>query len=189
VLPINEEGVCTVGFIGSYSHPPNVEALVWLIEEIVPAVSERKPNVQFLVAGRNPPESIVKRAPRNVQFLGFVETLPAFYKQCSVVIAPLLSGGGVKIKVAEALSFGKPVVTTSVGVEGMNADDGVHLIVADATGPFVEAIIRLLQDVGLREQLTLAATKLSAEQFSVEHWLARCKKLLGMAPSVFARVR
>lgn len=175
------EGTCTVGFIGSYGHPPNVEALAWLIDEIVPAVSAKLPNVQFLVAGRNPPEALVRRARSNVQFLGFVDSLPAFYRQCSVVAAPLRSGGGVKIKVAEALSFGKAVVTTSVGVEGISAGSGEHLVVADIPQPFADAVVQLLCDAGIRARLSDAATRLAASQFSVELWLARCVSLLKAA--------
>lgn len=172
------DGVPTIGFIASFGYHPNIEALTWLMDEVIPAVFARQPNVRWLIAGRNPPEALVRRAPANLQFLGFVESLPDFYRQCTVIVAPLRSGGGVKVKVAEALSFGKPIITTSVGVEGIGAVSGEHLVVRDAPGPFAEAITQLVNDESLRERLAQAAAKLAVDKFSEQAWLRRCKALL-----------
>ena len=177
--PVGEEaGICTVGFVGSYGHPPNVEALAWLIDEIVPAVSAQQPNTRYLVAGRNPPEALVRRAPASVEFLGFVESLSVFYKQCAVVVAPLRSGGGVKIKVAEALCFGKPVVTTSVGIEGVDVKNGEGVFIADSTSEFVDLVFNLLRDPLWRHRIAKQTANIAKAQFAWSDWLSRVRHLL-----------
>ncbi|XVJ69099.1 MAG: glycosyltransferase [Rhizobacter sp.] len=163
----------TVGFIGSFSYPPNHEAMVHFLTHIVPRVNAQSPSVEFVIAGRAPPDSLKELAPANVRFVGFVESLPEFYASCSVIVAPLLSGGGVKIKVAEALCFGKAVVTTSVGAEGMPIENGIHAMVENDPQRFAQAISELLANSALREKYEQAAGALADQTFSIDTWLSR----------------
>lgn len=164
-----------VGFMGSFGHAPNVEALDFLCRGIAPLSQTLQPATAFVVAGRNPPPAITASAPSNVRFLGFVESLADFYGQCDVVIAPLLSGGGVKIKVAEALAHGKAVVTTAIGAEGLDVENGRHLLLADSAKAFVHQLEKLRTDNALRQRLQTEAYASARSQFEGASWLARIK--------------
>jgi polysaccharide biosynthesis protein PslH len=166
-------GASAVGFIASFSHPPNREALAHFLSHIVPQVNAQTEGVEFLIAGREPPKSMMTGVPANVRFLGFVESLPDFYANCSVIVAPLLSGGGVKIKVAEALCYGKAVVTTPVGAEGMPIENGLHAMVESDPQRFARAISLLLASSELRERYEKAASSLAEQAFSIDAWLTR----------------
>ena len=168
----------TVGFIGSFSHQPNVEALAFLLLHIVPALHRRHPNLQVIVAGRNPPPALVAGATPQIRFLGFVETLDQFYGQCTVVAAPLLSGGGIKIKVAEALCHGKAVVTTSIGAEGIPLLDGHNAFIANAPEGFSDRISRLLCDSALRQRIESEAHACARRTFGRAAWRTRVTTLL-----------
>lgn len=167
-----------VGFIGSYGHPPNVEALHYLLADVVGRVTEQVPDVTFLIAGRNPPAALQSMAGPNVSFVGFVDSLDDFYGRCSVIVAPLLSGGGVKIKVAEALGYGKAVVTTSVGAEGMALAHGVNVLVADDPKAFSNAVIYLLGNDTERGRLSRAASECAQQMFSAQNWSRKVGELL-----------
>ncbi len=171
--PQPSTNTATVGFIASFTHPPNREALAHFLTHIVPLVNAQSAGVEFVIAGREPPDSLVQGAPSNVRFVGFVESLPDFYASCSVIVAPLLSGGGVKIKVAEALCFGKAVVTTPVGAEGMPIENGIHAMVESEPQRFALAISELLASTALREKYEQAAGTLADQAFSIDTWLLR----------------
>ncbi|WP_417070249.1 glycosyltransferase [Niveibacterium terrae] len=172
-----------VGFLASFGHMPNVEGLSFLLECIAPGLSREIPGLEFLIAGRNPPEALVRAAPANVRFIGFVDSLADFYAQCTVVVAPLLSGGGVKIKVAEALSYGKAVVTTSVGAEGMELEDGVHAAISDVPGEMIQRLAALLRSPEARKKLESGALLLAQSEFSRSAWRQKCGDLLkGLGP-------
>ena len=167
-----------VGFIGSYSYPPNVEALHYLLTDVVARVTEQMPSVNFLIAGRNPPATLRSMAAPNVRFVGFVDSLDDFYGECLVVVAPILSGGGVKIKVAEALSYGKAVVTTSVGAEGMTLAHGENIFIADDPRKFSDAVIYLLGNETERNRLSRTAGECAQQLFSAQNWSRKVAVLL-----------
>ena len=167
-----------IGFIGSFSHPPNIEALRFICEEIAPLAFESDLGLIFLIAGRNPPEHIIQHAPSNVVFLGFVERLSDFYDQVDVVIAPLLSGGGVKIKVAEAMLYGKAIVTTAIGAEGLGVQNGSELLVADSAREFVDHLEQLLDSEELAIKLEIQSRRHAEEVLDCEKWRQRVLKNL-----------
>jgi glycosyltransferase involved in cell wall biosynthesis len=172
-----------VGFLASFVHVPNAEGLRFLLECIVPVLNREIPELEFLIAGRNPPEALVRAAPENVLFLGFVDSLADFYAQCSVVVAPLLSGGGVKIKVAEALSYGKAVVTTSVGAEGMELEDGKDIQIADSADEFAHRILDLIRDPSRRQRVEASARNVAIRAFCCLAWRRRVGELIRDAVS------
>lgn len=134
-------------FVGGYDHSPNEDGVCWFIEEVLPGIVERIPNIVFHVAGSNPTERILSLASENVDVCGFLsdEELSALYNQCKVVVAPLRFGAGVKGKVIEAMNEGVPVITTSIGAEGIRDDEGA-LVVADDPKTMVGAFVGLYED-------------------------------------------
>ena len=135
-----------VGFGGHFGHAPNLDGLIWLNTEIAPLLAARVPGVRIIVAGKAAPESVRRNLHPAIGLEGFVDDYDRFVARCSVFLAPMRFGGGVKVKVLEALSCARPVVTTPVGGEGIDvsADDGLRVVVGAnalvaATAAWLEA--------------------------------------------------
>jgi glycosyltransferase involved in cell wall biosynthesis len=111
-------------YVAGFSHPPNVEGILWFIEKVFPLILKKVPNCILTIAGSNPPPKIINLESENIKILGFIsdEQLKLNYKSKRVAIAPLLSGAGMKGKVAEALKNGLPIVTTSFGAQGFEEE-------------------------------------------------------------------
>jgi polysaccharide biosynthesis protein PslH len=170
----DRDSAARIGFLASFGHQPNVDAALYFAESILPLVRRRVPDAEFVVAGRNPPPLLLDAEDRGVTCLGFVEDVPAFYGSVDVVVAPIRYGGGIKIKVLEAMACGRPVVTTSVGAEGVvEADEGA-LIVADEPAEFAEAVVALLSDRDRRSSLGGQARQVIERRFS---WQRLCDDL------------
>ena len=155
----------TVGFVASFAHAPNIDAIEYFASAILPIIQEKSPGVRFLVAGRNPPQHLVDKYAGTVEFVGFVEDVYAFNQSCTVIVAPLKSGGGVKLKTIEALIAGACVVSTPIGAEEIRAEDGVHLFVRSTAVAFADAVSTLLSDAPLRRRMQAAAQLFAAEHF------------------------
>jgi glycosyltransferase involved in cell wall biosynthesis len=162
-----------IGFIGSFSHPPNLEALKFICTQLVPRVNRSALDLEFAIAGRNPPDHLRRQAPSNVHFLGFVDRLSDFYDNVDIVIAPLLSGGGVKVKVAEAMLHGKAIITTAIGAEGLDVQSGKELLVANGADEFADHIEALLTSHDLKSQIETQSRRHAAARLGREQWLAR----------------
>ncbi|HET7618005.1 MAG TPA: glycosyltransferase family 4 protein [Vicinamibacterales bacterium] len=141
-------------FLGAFLHQPNVHGLEWFAESVLPEARRRVPDLTFWCVGRNPPPcaQALARDPAN-RVLGWVPNVGDALAQVDVGVVPLLSGGGVKLKTLEMLAAGKAVVTTPIGIEGIDARDGEHLLVARTAQEFADKLVRLLTDDHLRRQL------------------------------------
>ena len=133
-------------FVGGYEHPPNVDAVEFLVREIMPIVWQRYPELKLCLAGSKPTKEVLALAGRRVQVPGWVADLAPLYASHRIAVAPLRFGAGIKGKIGEAMSHGVPVVTTSVGAEGFDARPGLDMEVADSAEEFAEAVFRLLED-------------------------------------------
>ena len=129
-------------------------------------VRERLADAEFVVAGKNPPSSLLGGINTGISCLGFVEDVPTFYGGVDVVVAPIRFGGGIKIKVLEAMACGKAVVTTSIGAEGVAETDEGALVVADQPAEFAGAVVALLADEARRKALGERARQLIERRFS-----------------------
>jgi len=155
-------------FVGSFGHPPNVDAVRWLLAEIFPRVRAARPEATLRIVGAGPPEDLVAGAPDGVEFAGFVPDLVAAHHRAAVVVVPLRQGGGVRGKVLEAWAGRCAVVGTSVAAAGLGAEDGREMLLADDAAGFAAAVVRCLEDLGLRTALGRAGRRRVAERFSVE---------------------
>ena len=164
----------SIAFIGSFSHRPNVEALLFFINEIFPIILNSIPDAVFLVAGKGVPAEIQAKSNKNIRFVGIVPDSYEFVSSTSLVVVPLKSGGGIKIKTLEALACGCPVVATSIGMEETGAKSGTHLLVADSREDFAKAVISILRDAELSVYLGANARELIQKKFS---WDAKCASL------------
>jgi glycosyltransferase involved in cell wall biosynthesis len=139
----------TMLFLASYEYRRvNVEAALHFYGSVLPSIRRSVPGATFIIAGYGPPKELkaLEMTDPGVRVPGFVEDLDECYKKASVFVAPILSSGGIMVKILDAMAAGTPVVTTSYGNEGIGAVPGRDLIVADSDEGFAEAVVRLLSD-------------------------------------------
>ena len=142
-----------VVFVGNYHHAPNVDAVVHFCAAIWPRVTRALPGARLTLVGTAPPPEVLALAGAGVDVAGWVPETAPYLDAARVSIAPLRYGAGVKGKVGEAMARGLPVVTTSIGSEGMGLVDGEHLLVADGDDAFADAVVRLHEDAELWQRL------------------------------------
>ena len=133
-------------FVAGFAHPPNVDAATWLVQQILPLVQQRHPQVHLHLVGSNPAAAVTALASAQVHVTGYVSDaeLAGYYARCRVATAPLRFGGGMKGKVLESMCNGLPMVTTGVGVQGLAKAD--FLPHADSAEALADAICKLLDD-------------------------------------------
>lgn len=156
----------SIGYICSFGHEQNIEALMFFVRVILPAIIRRRPNARLVIAGDRPPANMLALASNQVRFEGFVDDVDTFLRARNVVVVPLLSGGGIKIKTLKAMACGCPVVATSIGVEEIGAQDGVHAAIADDPEQFATKVGDLLEDAELAARLGANGKALIALGFS-----------------------
>lgn len=132
--------------LGALDWPPNQEGLKWFFANVWPGILKEFPDLKFYLAGRNAPPYFSKLDEPNVVFLGEVENAQDFIRSKSVMIVPLLSGSGMRIKIIEGMALGKAIVTTSIGREGIDTTHGKDMMVADSPEEFFNAVRYLLSD-------------------------------------------
>ena len=156
-------------FVAGFGHPPNGDAAAWLVERVMPLVWQHVPRVHLYLVGSNPSPQVQALVGPQITVTGFVtdDELARRYGQARVAVAPLRYGGGVKGKVVEAMRFGLPIVTTSVGVQGLAA--ARHAVaVADDPLPFAEAVVALLVDDQRWLRASADEQAFAREHFSVD---------------------
>lgn len=137
----------TVGFIGSLDFRPNQEAVMWMVKELWPRVTERVPEARLSIAGSGAPDWLRRQAAgQNIEFLGAVDDAQAFLTRMSVVIAPLFAGGGMRIKVLEAMALARPIVATTLGAGGIDVQNDRDILIADNVTAFANGVTRLLRE-------------------------------------------
>ncbi|CRI64449.1 Glycosyl transferase, group 1 [Thiocapsa sp. KS1] len=155
-------------FIGSFNHPPNVDAVIYFAHEIFPLILQQLPDVRFHIAGSDMPYSVRALKSRRIDPIGFVRDVTPWFQRARVFVAPLRHGAGMKGKVGQSLAFGLPVVTTRVGAEGMGLTHEINAMIADDRVGFAEAVIRLYSDDRLWLRLSSAGRELVGRSFSRE---------------------
>ncbi|UCG25840.1 MAG: glycosyltransferase [Chloroflexota bacterium] len=147
-----------ITFLGGMHWPPNAEGVTWFAKGVWPRVNEQVPDAVLTVIGKNPPSSLSGRDLRdaNVEAPGYVADLESYLAETAVFIVPLQAGGGMRVKIVDAWSWGLPVVSTTIGAEGLSYVDGGNLFLADDPDAFARAVISLLNEPELSEQLAAA---------------------------------
>lgn len=154
-------------FVAGFGHAPNVDAAVWLVREVLPSVKARIPDVELLLVGSKPTDEVKALAGGPVQVTGYVsdEALLEYYRSVGVAVAPMRFGAGVKGKVIEALHYGLPLVTTSVGMQGLDGLDEV-IPVSDDAQVIADAIVRLMQDDAYWQTVAAGGREYADARFS-----------------------
>jgi glycosyltransferase involved in cell wall biosynthesis len=158
-----------VVFLGSMDWMANQEAVVFFMNEVWDKIVVAVPDAKMTVVGRAPPERLVQNAKRrklNWSFTGFVDDVRPYVQGSAVSVIPLSIGGGTRLKVYEAMAMGSPVVSTSIGVEGLPVSPGIHYLEADDAAAFADAVINLVTDDERRTKMALDARAFVESNFS-----------------------
>jgi len=157
-------------FIGGFGHRPNVDAVKWLAQEVMPHLEKLIPDIVVHILGSNPPEEVTQLETEHLRMEGFVtdEQLEEYYHTCKMSIVPLRYGAGIKGKVVEAMHYGIPVVTTSVGAEGIVGAEEI-LAIADDSEQFAKTVAALYTDVQELEQRSKDSVRYIQENYSPEN--------------------
>jgi len=146
----------------------NIDGMEFFFEQVWPAIRERVPNAEMKVVGRTPPQSLVRRIEGMAgewSFTGFVDDVRPHISGADVFVIPLRVGGGTRIKAFEAMAMGCPVVSTSIGIEGLSVEDGRHFLRADTPDEFARQVSTLLLDPQASRSISAAGRKLVEERF------------------------
>jgi glycosyltransferase involved in cell wall biosynthesis len=167
-----DEQTNTVVFSGAMDSRSNIDGISFLMEEVWPHLMALRPDARMIVAGRNPPQALVEKARArrlNWEFTGYVDDIRAPVLAGSVSVIPLRVGSGTRLKAFEAVALGRPIVSTTIGVEGLPLEPGRHCLIADDGPAFAQALARLLEDREERVRIARAARDLLEERFSWAH--------------------
>jgi O-antigen biosynthesis protein len=168
-------------FIGGFAHPPNVDAMLYFRREVLPLVERELGSLEVLIVGSKAPPEIQGLASPRIQVTGKVPETGPYYARSMVFVAPLRFGAGMKGKIGEALSYGVPVVTTTIGAEGMGLVDGETALLADEPQAFATAVVRLWRDAALWEELSRRGRQYVEERFSPAAVRSRVSRLRQLA--------
>jgi len=160
-------------WVGGFHHFPNCEAVRFFLEKIYPRIKQAKAEIKIYVVGSGVPDWLRSLATGDpsIVLTGYVDDPLNFIQRAAVFVAPILSGGGTKLKVLEAMAVGKAIVSTSIGVEGIEGNDGEHFMVADSAEAFSSRVVSLLNDHVFRERLGANARRRALEKYD---WEAIC---------------
>jgi glycosyltransferase involved in cell wall biosynthesis len=164
---VDEAHPPTVVFTGSMDWEANVDGVRFFLGEVWPLIQARVPQARFVVVGRNPPAALVEqaRALKGVSFTGFVDDVRPHARAAHAFVIPLRVGGGTRIKAFEAMAMGCPVVSTAVGIEGLDVTDGEHYLRRDSAQEQAQAVVELLGNASLRLDLSRRARHRVESQF------------------------
>jgi glycosyltransferase involved in cell wall biosynthesis len=154
-----------VMFLGSMDWEANIDAVEHFCRDIWPAVRAAVPSAQFRIVGRNPHARVARLAGDSVEVTGTVPSVVEHLKEAAVVVVPLRVGGGTRLKIFEAMSMAKAVVSTTIGAEGLPVTAGRDLEIADEPARFAQAVVRLMRDAAARRAIEAAARQLVVDKY------------------------
>ncbi len=155
----------TLFHIGAMDWRPNLEAMLWFLEDVWPLINMKFPDLELHLAGRGLTDDLLGTSYKNVVIHGEVESAKDFMAEHSIMIVPLLSAGGIRVKIIEGMAMGKAIVSTSVGAEGIDATPNQHLAIGDEAETFATAISRLVDAPERITQMGHEARDLASKLF------------------------
>lgn len=168
-------------FTGMMGYTPNNDGMLWFLDEIFPLILEKIPQAKVYIVGNKPPEELKGRQSEQVIVTGFVDDVRPYVWKSSVFVVPLRMGSGTRLKVVEALAMKKPVVSTSIGCEGIEVEHGKTVLIQDKPEKFASEVINLLKDKELSNRLTCAGHDLVTSTYD---WSLIGEKMLDIYRSL-----
>lgn len=148
-LPVSQN----ILFVGGMHWPPNAEGAVWFAGKILPDILTKLPGARFFAVGKQPPKELTQFGAA-VAAPGYVDTTDNYWEQARVFVVPLLAGGGMRVKILDAWARGIPVVSTTIGAEGIKCEHGNDILIADSPQDFSEAVVKIITDGNLAQRLS-----------------------------------
>ncbi len=170
-------------FVGTLNYRPCADAVLWLVDAILPILRRRYPELDLWIVGKEPPAAVEALASEGVFVTGLVEDVTPYYERATLAVVPLRAGGGSRLKILEAMALARPVVSTSVGAEGIDVTDGHDILLADDADAFASAVSRLLDEPDLWRSLAGNARRLVQERHD---WDLIAEKQLGIYDEILA---
>ncbi len=149
-----DSGNPTVLHLGTMFWPPNVHGVLWFAREVLPLIHQQVPEARFVVVGKNPPADVsALAADARVEVTGYVADPMPYLEAADAFVVPLHAGGGMRVKIVDGWLWGLPIVSTSIGAEGIACRDGDNIMLADDASAFAQATVRLLDNSELNRQM------------------------------------
>ncbi|HEV8533241.1 MAG TPA: glycosyltransferase family 4 protein [Methylomirabilota bacterium] len=174
----------SVLFVGGFRHSPNVDAMLFFCRQILPLVRRSLPDVTVTIVGDAPPKEVIALSSAQVRVTGWVPRVEPYLASHCLSIAPLRFGAGLKGKIVEAMGAGLPVVTTSVGAEGMELVHGGTALIADSAETFADSIVRLCTDQDLHARLSRSSLEHARARWDPSVVTARLLEIMARAPTL-----
>jgi glycosyltransferase involved in cell wall biosynthesis len=152
-------------FIGSFDWMPNLQGIEWFFENIWQSVSNTFPEIKFFIAGKKMPESIYKLKNDTVIPVGEVANAKDFVTSNDIMIVPIISGSGIRIKILEGMALGKPVIATTIAAEGLGLTHNENILIANTAAEFIECIGKCTNDFSIRQKIAINAHRFALENF------------------------
>lgn len=172
----------TVLFFGTVGYYPNTDAVMYFLDHIFPRLRTVYPLLRFVVAGGDVPTSVRERTDAGLDVLGSVDDIRPHIASAELVVVPLRVGGGTRLKILEAMAMAKPVVSTTLGAEGLDVTHGQDILLADSPSDFARSVSALLDDAELRRRLGASGRRLVVERYdwkrAVEAMSRFCESLV-----------
>jgi glycosyltransferase involved in cell wall biosynthesis len=154
--------------LGTLHYPPNADGIRWFLNEVFPQVRNRIPDATLTIIGKNPPQDFIEQAEQNpgvIKVTGYVDDLVPYLEQSALMVVPVRAGGGMRVRILEAFAYGMPVVTTTVGLEGIHGTPDQDVLVADTPVEFADRTIELLGNPSLQEKLSTNGRELAMSKY------------------------
>jgi len=166
----------TLIFTGPFTYRANYDAMIWFVGEVFPLILKEVPDTHLIITGDH--GNLPLPASKNITLTGYVDDIKILIASSSVSVAPLLSGGGTRLKILEAMALGTPVVATPKGAEGLDVISGEHLILANSPAEYADCVIKLLNDENLRLQFAEKAQMLVQDKYNWGRALSDYSRLI-----------
>ncbi len=169
--------------LGAMDWLPNNEGIYWFLEKVWPELHRRFPDLRFYIAGRHMPEWLTNSRHENVEVIGEVEDAVQFMNSKAIMVVPLFSGSGIRIKIIEGMAAGKTIVSTSIGAEGIGYTNGENILIADDPEEFIRQIASCISDRGMFDSIGISARTLIETSYNrdllIQKLLAFYQKIRG----------
>lgn len=168
--------------LGTLYYPPNADGIRWFLKEVYPRVLQQVPEARLTIVGKNPPADfleLAKSEPDKVVVTGYVPVLAPYLERSAVMLVPVRAGSGMRVRILEAFAQAMPVVTTTVGLEGIDATPGEDVLVADTPEDYAAAVVNLLKDSGMQQKLAENGRRLAESRYDWRVVLQKMDQVYG----------
>ena len=175
IIPVNNNNTHKLLYMGTMTYYPNIDAVLYFVEQIFPQIQQQNQKISLCIAGREPPKIIKQLTTSNseIEVIADPKDMSAVAQQCSIAIVPLRLGSGTRIKILHSMAMGLPVISTSLGCEGLEVTDEVHLLIRDNPKEFAQAVLKVNSDEYLRNNLRKNGRKLVEEKYDWQNIFAQ----------------